>query len=360
MTGGSVPTAAKSTDKVKKLLELLQTKRSLLIVMQDNPDPDAIASAAALRRIAHAAGDVQCSISYGGVIGRSENKAVADYLGLNFRPIEGIDPGKFDAVALVDTQPGTGNNSLPEGIEVDIVLDHHPPQPSIRRVGYADVRSKYGALSTMMYEYLVAASIPPGPPLATALLYAIRTDTQDLHRNATQADISATESLYPLANARMLGEIQRGAIGIPYFRELAKALDEAKLTRRSIFVLLDEVDNPDIVAELADLFLRYEDAEWSLCSGACQGKVWLSLRTTRADASAAEVARRIVSGIGTGGGHSMAAGGQVPLEKNSGAERTRIRKQIRERFLREIGDHQHRPKKLLNAQGSRPNRVEVR
>lgn len=351
-----MPTATKSTEKVKKLLEHLRNQRSLLIVMQDNPDPDSIASAAALRRLAHTAGDVQCSITYGGVIGRSENKALADYLGLNFRPIDGIDLAKFDAIALVDTQPGTGNNSLPDDVSPDIVLDHHPPQPSIRRVEYADVRSKYGALSTMLLEYLIAADITPEPPLATALLYAIRTDTQDFHRNATQADITAAELLYPLANARMLGEIQRGAIGVGYFRALAKALEEASVTERAIFALLGEVENPDIVSELADLFSRYEKADWSLCGGACQGKVWLSVRTTKAEASAADIARRIVSGIGTGGGHAMAAAGQVPLDKGTRAERARIQKEIQERFLRAIGEHRSRPKKLLRPQVNRSNR----
>jgi nanoRNase/pAp phosphatase (c-di-AMP/oligoRNAs hydrolase) len=347
---------AKTPDKVKKLLELLRGKRSLLIVMQDNPDPDSIASAASLRRIAHTAGDVQCSITYGGVIGRSENKAVADYLGLNFRPIENIDPTKFDAVALVDTQPRTGNNSLPETVTPDIVIDHHPLQPATRGATFTDVRSKYGALSTILFEYLVEAGITPDPPLATALLYAIRTDTQDLGRKAVQADIRATETLYPLANARMLGEIQRGAVDLDYFRTMATALHEARVQGRCLFVLLDEVPNPDIVAELADMFLRYDGVDWTLCGGFWQDKAWLSLRTSQTAVDAADVIRRIVEGMGTGGGHPMASAGQVPIESNSQAERTRIKGEVRERFLREVGESGERPKKLLRSRAARPKR----
>ena len=352
-----MPRDTKTQERVRKLLDLLRNKRSLLIVMQDNPDPDSIASAAALRRLAHAAGDVHCTISYGGVIGRSENKALADYLGLNFRPIEDIDPAKYDAVALVDTQPRTGNNSLPETIVPDIVIDHHPLQPATRGVYFADVRSKYGALSTMLFEYLAEAGITPEPPLATALLYAIRTDTQDLGRNTFQTDITATETLYPLANARMLGEIQRGAVGVDYFRTLATAFEEATIQGRCIFALLDEVENPDIVAELADLFLRYEEADWSLCSGFWQDKAWLSLRSTRTELNAADTARHVVSGLGTGGGHPTAAAGQVPLEKGTKAERTRIQKQIRERFLGKLGEQHHRPKKLLSPRGRGTSRA---
>ena len=116
----------KSEHKVDDLREVLRGKRSLLIVMQDNPDPDSIAAAAALRRIANSLESVQCSIAYGGVIGRAENQALANYLGLNFRRWEQIDPTRYDVIALVDTQPQTGNNCLPKELKPDIVLDHHP------------------------------------------------------------------------------------------------------------------------------------------------------------------------------------------------------------------------------------------
>ena len=152
---------SRSAHKVRRLLETLSDRRSLLIVMQDNPDPDSIASAASLRRIANQLGDVTCSIAYGGKIGRGENRALADYLGLNFRPIDQVDPKKFDAIALVATQPGTGNNSLPDDVRAHIVLDHHPLRPGTRSVPFTDVRSRYGALSSILVEYLREADIVP-------------------------------------------------------------------------------------------------------------------------------------------------------------------------------------------------------
>ena len=111
----------RSVGKVRQLMERLQGRRSLLIVMQDNPDPDSIASAAALRRIANHLGDVPCSIAYGGKIGRSENRALAEYLGLNFRPIDAVDPSKFDAVALIDrpcTRPQFSNKACSQAVEI--------------------------------------------------------------------------------------------------------------------------------------------------------------------------------------------------------------------------------------------------
>ena len=57
--------AHRTADRFPKLAKLLADNRTLLIVMQDNPDPDAIASAVALRGIARKAG-VRCTIVHGG------------------------------------------------------------------------------------------------------------------------------------------------------------------------------------------------------------------------------------------------------------------------------------------------------
>jgi nanoRNase/pAp phosphatase (c-di-AMP/oligoRNAs hydrolase) len=337
----------KSSEKVSKLVELLRGKRSLLIVMQDNPDPDSIASAAALRRIANTLSEVQCSIAYGGVIGRGENRAVAGYLGLNFRSIEEIDLDKYDAVALVDTQPKAGNNSLPEERVPDIVLDHHPLRSDTRGVRFSDVRKRYGAVSTMLVEYLGELGITPDPPLATALLYAIRSDTHDLGTEAVQADIDAAEALYPLVNTRMLSAIQRGRVPRGYYSTLARALDNARLYGSSIVADLGDVDNPDMMGETADLFLRHEGVEWVVCFGAHEGKLLLSLRTSQSRKRAGDVMKRIVSRIGTGGGHATAAGGQVPLKKGTRSEREQRHKTIRDRLLREAGESNGRGRKLL-------------
>jgi nanoRNase/pAp phosphatase (c-di-AMP/oligoRNAs hydrolase) len=338
----------KSNEKIKKLLELLKDWRALLIVMQDNPDPDSIASAAALRRIANKQGDVQCSISYGGVIGRAENRALVEYVGLNFRPIGEIDFKKFDAIALVDTQPNTGNNSLPPEILPQIVLDHHPLQPDTRKILFTDVRSKYGALSTILYEYLTEAGITPDPPLATALLYAIRSDTQDLGPKAIQADVAAAETLFTLANTRMLSAIQRRNVPQEYFQNLADSLKNARVVGPCITAGVGQVSNPDMIAEMADLLLRHDGVNWVMCYGCYRDKCWISLRTSQTEIHAGELMKRLIARLGTGGGHETSAGGQVPLTKGTQTERETVQKMIRERLLRALRVEQYKPKKLVS------------
>jgi len=334
------------TEKYEKLRAVLKGKGHMLIVMQDFPDPDAMGASAALRELANAR-RVNCSFGHGGTIGRAENRELAKYMGLNLRQVGELDLERFDLVATVDTQPGQGNNSLPADVVPDIVIDHHPVRRTTRSAAFTDVRRHYGSTCTILYEYLQEAKIVPEPPLATGMLYGIRSDTQDLGREATQADIEAYLSLYPIANKRMLGQIENGWVPTGYFRMLAKALAETRVCGECIVSNLGEIENPDMIGEVADLLLRNENSVWALAFGAFQGRVLLSLRTSLPDTDAGKVMRRLVGRRGSGGGHHASAGGQIPLKTDSQAERRRIDNDIRQRFRRTVCACQDRPRKLI-------------
>jgi nanoRNase/pAp phosphatase (c-di-AMP/oligoRNAs hydrolase) len=306
----------KSARRLRLLLRLLQSRRRLLVVMQDNPDPDAIAAAAALRELARTV-QVACSLAHGGSVGRGENRALVKYLGVNLRPLSSLRLRRFDAIALVDTQPGTGNNSLPAEIVPDIVIDHHPIRAATRRAHFFDIRSRYGATSTILWEYLRHAGITPAAPLATALLYGIRSDTQDLGRAASQADVVATGQLYEMSNRRMLGYIQMGEVPPGYFQSLSDALHNARLHQRCIISPLGRVDNADMMAEVADLLLRHPQVDWTLCLGAVDGRLFFSVRTDTPAGRADLVAQQVAGRRGAGGGHSASGGGRIPLASDS-------------------------------------------
>jgi nanoRNase/pAp phosphatase (c-di-AMP/oligoRNAs hydrolase) len=329
--------AEKTGSKLQRLTELFTGKAYLLIAMQDTPDPDSLAAAVALRRLAKSLGTLQCSIACGGAIGRGENRALVKYLGLNLRNYSEIDYSKYDLVGMVDTQPGTGNNSLPEGVLPDVVIDHHPIRRQTRAVPFTDIRSSYGATATILVEYLIEAGITPDTPLATALLYGIRSDTQDFGRESSRADIEAIEFLYPFANNRMIGEIQRGKVPRVYYQMLANALRNARVQGPAIITELGDIDNPDMIAEVADLLLREDETTWTMCTGYWNDKLLISLRTSDEGNLAGKVMRQVVARRGTGGGHQTYAGGQIPLIKGTKAERERIEKDIEERFLQAIG-----------------------
>jgi len=341
--------AEKTGLKLQKLTELFTGKAYLLVVMQDTPDPDSLAAAVALRRLAKSLANVQCSIGYGGTVGRGENRALVKYLGLNLRPCDEIDYEKYDLVAMVDTQPGTGNNSLPEAVTPHIVMDHHPIRRQTRTAAFTDVRSGYGATSTILVEYLIEAGITPDTPLATALLYGIRSDTQDLGREACRFDIEAIEFLYPFANKRMLGIIQRGKVPRVYYQMLADALCNAFVRGPAIITALGKVDNPDMIAEVADLLLRDDETSWTMCTGYWNDKLLISIRTSEESNLAEKVIRHMVSRKGTGGGHLTYAGGQIPMGDRTRSERQELEKDIERRFLEAIRSDGSPGKRLVKA-----------
>jgi len=336
----------KTRRNARRLREMLAGRKTMLIAMQDHPDPDAVAAAGALRAIANSVGGIACSLAHGGIIGRAENRALVRYLGLNLRPLEALAAERFDLVALVDTQPGTGNNSLPPGVKVDMVVDHHPTRRASMSTPFRDIRRQYGATSTIMYEYMQALGVEADTPLATALCYGIRSDTQDLGRDSTQADMEAYLALYPLANKRALGRICREPEPEEYFHVLARGLGNARIYGHAIVAGLGEVHCPETVAEIADLLVRCETVDWSLAHGVYEGRIYLSLRTADAAHNAGEVMRWLTHGLGTGGGHPGMAGGQIPL---AGQDRNlaELEKEILRRFLRRMHVRRRQERPLL-------------
>jgi nanoRNase/pAp phosphatase (c-di-AMP/oligoRNAs hydrolase) len=327
----------KNSEKIRKLDATIEGARNLLIVLQDHPDPDAIAAGVGLRAVVHHLEDVQCSFVHGGTVGRGENRALVQYLALRLRPVTDIDIDDYDCIAMVDAQPGTGNSSLPGEVVPDIVIDHHTIRNATRKAKFTDIRSRYGATATILWEYLNEVGINPEMPLATALLYAIRSDTQDLGREATDADIAAAEALHPLANKRMLGQIQRGRVPGVYFQMLNDALSEAMIYPGAIVAGLGDIHNADMLGEAADLFLRHEDVEWSLTHGFYDGSLLVSIRTLDGEPRADDVAKKIASRIGTGGGHAMLAGAQIHVKKDTARGRKELAAKVSARFLKAIG-----------------------
>ncbi|MFC1762628.1 bifunctional oligoribonuclease/PAP phosphatase NrnA [Planctomycetota bacterium] len=334
--------------RFEQLMSLFDGESRLLIVMQDHPDPDSIAAAVALRRLVNALTEVKCSIAHGGTVGRGENRALVKYLNLNLHPIDGMEFERYDLIAMVDAQPGAGNHSLPAGVLPDIVIDHHPCRQLTREVPYSDVRREYGSTCTILVEYLVHANVSLETSLVTAMLYGIRSDTQDLGREAMQADIEAFEYLYPMANKRMLSAIQRGSVPRAYFQMLSEALRCARIYDKALVTCLGAADNPDMVAEVADLFLREDQTAWTLCMGVFEEKMLLSLRTSEDGGRADQVMKRIVARRGTGGGHQTYAGGQIPLKNGSKTEITKLQTVVRQKYLQALELEECRFERLVH------------
>lgn len=327
------------------MLTWVSGRGRILIVVHDNPDPDSLASAMALRHLFAVRLNREAVIAFSGMIGRSENLAMAKLLQIPLTPFPLIDLKAFQVVCLLDTQPGTGNNSLPPEVRADIVIDHHPMRDNSASCRWVDIRPHYGTTATILYEYLKVQGVSLGTKLATALFYAIKSETQDLGREATRPDRDAYLVLFPLANKTLLNSITRPNLPREYFIALHSALEHAQLYGDVLVASLDGVLFPEVVSELADLLVRLEGTETVLCLGHYSNELVLSIRTSSEEINAGELIQKLVVGIGTAGGHGMMAGGKV--DNVTSARVADLERELTRRFLNELGLTDRNPLALV-------------
>ena len=148
-----------------------------LVMSHDNPDPDALVSMAILGQILKRRFHRKVTIAYGGIIGRAENQEMCRSLGYHFSRLRHIKWNSYRHFALVDSQPGTGNNQLPPDLSVRLVLDHHPVRKGARQAAFSDIRPDYGATASIAAEYLLSSGLPITKAAATGLVCAIHSET---------------------------------------------------------------------------------------------------------------------------------------------------------------------------------------
>jgi len=349
-----VQTVASSTTdqlRLESLLEAVQGMSSLVILTHNDPDPDAIASALALQYVIETLTDTASTIVYGGIVGRAENRAMVKYLALEMQLASEVEWSTFDGTALVDSQPGAGNNALPPDRLADIVFDHHQPfreQTSLAR--HADVRLDIGASSTILAGYILAAGLEIYPELATALFYGIQTDTMGLSRGVDDSDRAMYAFLQSLMDVEGLVSIERAQVSREYFKAFARALEDAEVYNGTAVVAhLGEMHRPDMAAEMSDVLMRLQGVQWVLCSGFYNSVLLLSLRSTQETPGAGVVAQDIVRDIGSAGGHGTVGGGQVPLgEQGPWA----VVEEVERRFFHTLDFQPVRGEKLIRATGT--------
>jgi len=129
-------------EKIKLFLSHFSGTSKVLVII--NADPDAIASAMAVKRILWRRVS-EVAITYFNRITRPDNLAMIEYTEAGMVPLTDVDKSLFDKFVVVDSQPDHNENF--SGIEYDAIIDHHPL--SCCDAAFVDIRPDYGACSTM-------------------------------------------------------------------------------------------------------------------------------------------------------------------------------------------------------------------
>jgi nanoRNase/pAp phosphatase (c-di-AMP/oligoRNAs hydrolase) len=268
-----------------------------------------------------------------GEVTRPENLAMIRILDIQIDRINYEDLRRGGAkLALVDVQPPYFERSLGK---VDLVVDHHPKRaPFTAR--YTDLRTHYGATSTIFTEYLRASGMKPSQRLATALLYGIKTDTLFLERGSHIADLQAFTYLYPFANRAMINKMERPALPREDLEAFGRALSRLQLEDGVAVIHMGEVRREDVIPQMAELSLQIEGVEWGVVSGLCRDRVVISVRNVGHVKSAGDVLKRLFDELGSAGGHRSMAKAVVPIDRFKEHFGEVSEKVIREAMLRLI------------------------
>ncbi|MXV64092.1 bifunctional oligoribonuclease/PAP phosphatase NrnA [Natronorubrum sp. JWXQ-INN-674] len=307
---GSVRASAGAAIGLRKRLTAIDGR--LAVVMHDNPDPDAIASAVALTDIAAEVG-IDADACYFGDISHQENRAMVNLLDLDLRNLSPEDSLEgYDAFALVDhSRPGV-NDQLPEELHVAIVIDHHPPRGPVPG-DFVDLREHAGATSTVLTEYLKRFSLEPRRATATALLYGIRIDTNDFTREVSPADFNAASILWPHVDTSVLRQIEQPTVEGETLETIARAIKN-RIQRDSVAVAsVGRINDRDALPQAADQLLSMQGVETTLVFGFRDEMAFLSARSRAADVDLGETLRDAFDRIGSAGGHADMAGAQLEI-----------------------------------------------
>lgn len=313
--------------------------KKLAIVIHDNPDPDAISSGLALKEIAKSLG-VEANILYHGRIGHQENKAFVNLLGIDLSKMEEHDPKDFDEIALIDCSIPGVNNMVPPNSYVGVVIDHHPPGDTEIKAEYIDIRPNFGATATIMTKYLQQLNINISKTLATALLYGIRTDTQDFKRKTDPADLSAASYLYPLSNHGILDQLEQPSMAIETLEVLGEAIRNRQVLGSYLLSNVGNIRDRDTLPQAADYLLSLEGISTTVVFGVSEDRIYISGRSTDIRVNLGEIMRQAFGE--DAGGHANAAGAQIPLGVFSATKDRQtllrlVNEAVVKRFLNAVG-----------------------
>ena len=294
--------------KVQQYQRYFSDAERVLILTHNDPDPDAMASALALRNVLRRTKQTAILGCLQGVT-RPENQRMVKLLDIGMEVIKPESVHDYDRIAMVDVQP----HYFPGLVErVDLVIDHHPEQPGYNAV-FKDIRPDYGSTSTILTEHLRAVDVNISERTATAMLYAIKSDTLFFNRQANRVDIEAFSYLYPLADATLIRKMEGAEITMERLEYVLKANQHGRIEEQVFCAFLGVTPREDFIPYVADFFLQLENIKWTIVAGIVHDSLIMSVRNIGYSRNAGEFVRRYFAELGSAGGHRAMAKAVVPL-----------------------------------------------
>ena len=288
--------------------DLFDKEDSVLIVI--SADPDSLASALAVKSILRYRVR-KMDVVYPNEIRRLSNIAMVDLLKIKASRIKSIKQDEYDKFIILDSQPS--HHPLFKDIQFDAVIDHHPVSGDWQ-APFVDIRADYGAVASMMVEYLRAADLKPSVAVATALFYAIKVDTRNFEKQAKLADAISFRYLFNIANKNLVRKIELSEMRLSELNYFKTAFDTMKVSNNRLYAHVGRVFSPDVLVIIADFFNRVHPVSWVFISGIHGERLVVIFRCDGYRKNAGRLASKAFGEVGSAGGHREAARAEVLLK----------------------------------------------
>src|SRR3989449_286318 len=279
--------------RVQQYQRYFSDAERVLIMLHNDTDPDAMASGLALRNILRRTRTTAIIGALQGVT-RPENLRMANLLDIHVEPITPESLKEFDRIAMVDVQPNYFGGLIDR---VDLVIDHHPEQPGYTAV-FTAVRADNGSTCTILTEHLRSVDVNISERTATAMLYAIKSDTLFFNRSTNRVDLEAFSYLYPLADAALIRKMEGAEITLERLDYVLKAFRDGALAGQVFCAFIGPMPREDFIPYVADFFLQVEDVKWTVIAGIVNDSLVISVRNLGYTKNAGEFVRRFFADIG--------------------------------------------------------------
>jgi len=296
--------------KLDELVDLLKKAPDEVFLQPHNvPDPDAIASCYALEHLLRVRG-IESNIVYEHEIEKANSLKMIDLFGIEMRHSRDITTlGKEDWAVLVDAQKGNSNITDLETDEV-AVIDHHEDSGK-HGYRFKDVRPEVGACSSIIATYYFENNVEIPVSIATALLYGIFMDTDNLTRGVSVLDVEMFYRLYGLTNITLINQLKGNQITLEDLKEYARAFQNVEVYGQLAFLRLDN-SNDSLLGSAGDLVITITGVNVVVAYSIREGGIRFSIRSINKDIKANFLVRHILKDVGFGGGHEAMAGGFLP------------------------------------------------
>ena len=322
LTTSAIQDRLRSIDRKQGAREVIrrleaEVNSKVLIVCHDNPDPDALASALAMKHLCDSIGH-SSTIIHGGMIEHQQNRAMVKLLDMDVRKIildwEIEDLLKdSDIVICVDFSHPGANNVLPNNCVPHIVIDHHTSEK--RPAGDVIlVRSEFAATSSLIASVLMNSGVEMNPKIATALAFGIRTDTLGFTRSFNAVDLRALSWLGAWVDWDLIRCFESPPRSQEVLSIFKQALSDADFEDGLMLVPITEMADRDALSQVADFLLPTEGVKIVVTYGVRMSKVILSVRSNDDSIHAGKMLERTFQ-KGSAGGHKSLAGGQIPFDE---------------------------------------------